>query len=516
MNRFLVVLAAGLAFAATSHAQSMAKGVVFNDRNLNGKRDAGEAGIANIQVSNQRQVVKTNSKGAWSLPATDNTVFFVVKPSGWMTPLKGNGLPSFYYVHKPNGSPTNLKYKGVSPTGPLPLSINFPLHRQTEPSHYQALFFGDTQPRNVREVDYLTRDIINPLINETQLKNYRFGVTLGDVVFNDLDVYGPYVDAMKLINRPWYNVPGNHDTNQDVDQDGLSNETWNRWFGPNYYSFEWGRVHYVVLDDIYWYKDEAARTRKYEGRFGAEQVGWLKADLKSVPQDHLVVLMMHIPLDECRDKDEIYKVINSRKHIWSAAAHTHVQEHRFLKEGSLTHEHHHFVSVTACGSWWQGRPDDRGVPIATMRDGAPNGFSVLDFNRNQYSIEYRAAGYPTTKQMGISIPDVIDHTNAEYTDVVVNIFGGSSKSTVDMKFGENGAWRPMRRVLMLDPEYVKLFERDKSLQAPYIPLPNPEKSPHIWKLALPSGIKRGTQLLQIRTRDMFGHVYTGNRGVRVE
>jgi hypothetical protein len=32
-------------------------------------------------------------------------VVFVVKPSGWMTPVDENNLPQFSYVHKPAGSP---------------------------------------------------------------------------------------------------------------------------------------------------------------------------------------------------------------------------------------------------------------------------------------------------------------------------------------------------------------------------------------------------------------------------
>ena len=118
--------------------------------------------------------------------------------------------------------------------------------------------------------------------------------------------------------------------------------------------------------------------------------------------------------------------------------------------------------------------------------------------------------------MNIYVPDVVDFVNVEYTDVIVNVFGGSAKSTVEMKFGENDTWRKMHHTLMLDPEYVRLAERDRSLQAPYRPLPAAEKSTHIWKLALPKKAKRGTQLLQIRVRDMFGREYIANRGVRVK
>ncbi|MCS7273628.1 MAG: hypothetical protein NZ550_05720, partial [Fimbriimonadales bacterium] len=70
----------------------------------NGIRDAGERGIPNVLVSNQREVVKTDAQGRYRLPVNDDTIIFVVKPRGWRTPLSEANVRRFYYVHKPNGS----------------------------------------------------------------------------------------------------------------------------------------------------------------------------------------------------------------------------------------------------------------------------------------------------------------------------------------------------------------------------------------------------------------------------
>jgi hypothetical protein len=88
-----------LAVSATRAEE--AKGVVFHDQNGNGIRDAGEPGLPDIAVSNQREIVQTDAEGRWSLPVTDDTIFFVVKPSGWMTRLSDQQIPQFYYLHKP-------------------------------------------------------------------------------------------------------------------------------------------------------------------------------------------------------------------------------------------------------------------------------------------------------------------------------------------------------------------------------------------------------------------------------
>ncbi|MGI8923463.1 MAG: hypothetical protein ACR2HJ_05395 [Fimbriimonadales bacterium] len=99
--------------------------------------------------------MRTDPEGKWALEHGNDTAFFVIKPRGWMTPTDYHKLPKFYYIHKPNGSP-QVKYGGVKPTGPLPKSIDFPLQPQREPDRFKALFFGDTQPRDKRDVDRRT------------------------------------------------------------------------------------------------------------------------------------------------------------------------------------------------------------------------------------------------------------------------------------------------------------------------------------------------------------------------
>lgn len=512
MRRLLLCLAV---LPAAAYSQQTARGFVFDDVNKNGVKDSGEKGIAGIRVSNQDTITKTDRNGAWSLPATDDTIFFVIKPRNWMTPVSKKQLPLFYYIHKPKGSPDSLKFKGVAPTGPLPKSIDFPLYKRSEPNSFQALFFGDTQPRDVREVDYLTRDIIEPLIEEAKQKKYSFGVTLGDLVFDDLAVFDPYINAVALLGMPWYNVLGNHDVNYDGGSDENSDETYHRHFGPSYYSFDHGPTHFVALDNVYVHQPAGAQRATYKGLFGEKQLKWLKEDLASIPKSQLVVLTMHIPFYDTEDREEVFKMLSERPYALSVSAHTHYQEHRFLQSPNLKEPHHHLVNVTTCGSWWQGRPDDRGVPITTMRDGAPNGFSVFSFDGNQYKIEFRAAGAPAAQQMNIYAPDVLKPADVDATDIVVNVYGASEKSTVEMRFG-SGEWRKMDKVLEPDPEYVKLVQRDAALSTPYRPLPGAINSPHLWKLKLPSNLERGTIPIHIRTTDMFGQVYYATRGIRID
>lgn len=494
-----------------------AKGVVFDDTNRNGVRDPGERGIGGVRVSNMREVVKTDRNGNWQLGHTDDTMFFVVKPRGWMTPVDEHKVPRFYYNHKPQGSP-KLKHSGVAPTGPLPVSIDFPLTKVKESDKFTALFFGDTQPRDLREVDYLARDIIEPLIGNPD--GGAFGVTLGDVVFDDLSVTEPLVRTIGMIGIPWYYVLGNHDINYDATDDRFSDEHWERVFGPSYYSFDYGPTHFVVLDNVVWTSAANAPDQKqgYKAGLGAAQLEWLKQDLAHVPSNQLVVLCMHIPMTEIQDRAQLFEIIEQRPYCLSVSAHTHMQEHRFIstKDGWKKPEpHHHVINVTTCGSWWTGAPGPLGVPHTTMRDGAPHGYSLFKFDGNQYSIEFRAARRPASYQMNIYAPESLKVSEARGAMVYVNVFGGSEKSKVEMSLGD-GKWRSMLRALEADPEYKKAALREAKLEKPYRPLSGPEISTHLWKLPLSGYDKPGVYPIHVRTTDMFGQVFVSTRSIRIE
>ena len=76
--------AASWAFAETGDA----KGVVYNDKNGNALRDAGERGLPGVLVSNGMDIVKTDKKGSYSLPVSDDTIVFLIKPAAGGCPLR--------------------------------------------------------------------------------------------------------------------------------------------------------------------------------------------------------------------------------------------------------------------------------------------------------------------------------------------------------------------------------------------------------------------------------------------
>jgi hypothetical protein len=510
----ITIVGAG-AYAQNTNAKpaaTRATGVVFHDVNGNQKFDEGDKPLPGVRVSNGREVAATDAAGRYRLPVDDDTIIFVIKPSGWRTPLSKTKLPRFYYIHKPHGSPKS-RYAGVAPTGPLPKSIDFPLYPQNEPEQFQAIIFGDPQARNTQDVAYLAHDIVEELVGTKA----SFGVSLGDESFNDLSVFEPEAETISVLGIPWFNVIGNHDSNDESKDDLHSAETFARVYGPSYYSFNYACVHFIVLDDV-----ETSRNAKnewsYRGNIGRKQLDFIKNDLAGVPADKLVVLMMHIPIIELDDRQDVYRLIENRPFCFSLAGHTHSHEQHFIdQKGGWrgAKPHHHIIHGTACGCWWNGCPDERGIPHATMMDGTPNGYSIITFNGNQYTQDYKAAGRSKVYQMQVHAPESVSAADAAKTKILANVFNSSPRSTVKMRV-DDGPWMAMKRAAVEDPAYRRAYEIDQKLKDnPWTDLPKPWRSTHIWSAPLPPTLGAGVHLIQVETTDMNGKTFTGSRVMRV-
>jgi len=181
----------------------------------------------------------------------------------------------------------------------------------------------------------------------------------------------------------------------------------------------------------------------------------------------------------------------------------------------LPEPHHHIVNVTVSGSWWQGAPDERGIPHTLMADGAPNGYSIIRFDGHRYRLDFKAAGRPDDYQMQIYAPEEVAAAEARKTQVYVNVFNGSARSKVELRVGRSD-WRPMQQVAEQDPGYRRVYELEKSLKdKPWRELSEPKASTHLWKAPLPKDLEPGTHLLEVRTTDMHGRTHESHRVIRI-
>ena len=175
-----------------SYKKQYAKGYVYHDENENLSMDNNEIGIPDVYVSNGVEIVKTDKDGRYKIPVSDDAIVFVIKPRNWMTPINDLNLPQFYYIHKPNGSPSNFTFNGVDATGPLPKNINFPLYAENGKSDFKMIVFGDPQPYSLEEVYFFSENIVSELVG---VKGVEFGMTMGDIVGDNLDLLEPINQA---------------------------------------------------------------------------------------------------------------------------------------------------------------------------------------------------------------------------------------------------------------------------------------------------------------------------------
>lgn len=490
-------------------------GFVYEDRNINALRDSSERGLSGIPVSNGREVVLTSSDGAYNLPMGPSGVVFVIKPKGYRFLADGEGQSKSYYVHSEKGSSKKLKYTGIKPTGPLPRSVDFGLIADpTEENSFSVLLFGDTQVSNEKEVEYLQRSVIDELEGT---RSAAFGITLGDLVNNVLDLLPDYKGAIDRIGLPWYHVIGNHDHNQDVADDSLASETFRAVLGPENYAVNYGKVHLLVLDDIL-FPDPKGESQ-YWGGYREDQLTFIKNDLKHVPHDRLVIIAQHIPLFNesgdsfnTRDRSQLFELLRPFENVLLLSAHTHYQMHHFFgpEEGWYGVKPLHEYNVgTVCGDWWSGDfHADPKCPDGTMRDGTPRGFAYIDVNGTDYKLRYEVQGADPSMGMRLYNTRVVDADDGRGI-LTANIFMGRVGDIVEYSI-DGGEWRPMTKVLLPDPSYAQMVmeydeERDtlKDGRRPN----NPIICSHIWSAGLPRKTTPGEHIIKVRTIDSYGREY---------
>ncbi len=501
-----------------AQVSSSIKGIVFHDKNENGIYDSGDKPLKDIAVSNGRDVVTTNKKGEYTLPLRDNAATFVIKPRNWSIPVDENQIPRFYYMHSTDGV-TGTKYDGLAPTGNLPESVDFPLLPSKEPDKIKALIFGDTQPRNNQEIYFMSKDVIPELIDS----DADFGVTLGDIVFDNLSIYDHLIESLSPIGIPMWYVAGNHDFDYTGSNSVDARGTWYNTFGPSWYSFSHGPAHFIVLDNIRWVVEDDKRY--YRTGLGPDQMQFLINEINRLDKNQLLVILAHIPYEGSTDwldnseKLAFYEVLASHSNSVTLVAHTHRHYHHFIdgEYGYPGRDPHHMISVgTVCGAWWTGAPNEFGIPHTMMSDGTPNGYAFLHINDNDWKLNWKTAGVSENVQMHIDAPDVVASEINVPIKVTANIYNALPDAQVRMKIGDKNEWIEMKRVPQKDP--VRLAEKEKEKQlgdVPWRKMGGDADSEHIWEANFNGRLEPGVHAIQVSSIDRW-YDYEGTKLIHVK
>ena len=512
--RCLSALLASLALwsGAVSALPPCNGGVVYEDRDGDGRRDAGEPGVEGVKVSDGRRIVVTGGDGAYRLPAESGRTTFVVKPAGHALPARSDGMPDFWRHLQPEPGPP-LRHGGIAPE---PATCrDFALRRgdAADAATLDVLVFGDPQPKSPVDVDHYRRDIVEPLVGRQRA---RLGLSLGDIVDDDLSLYPAMNAVTSRLGVPWLHVAGNHDLDFDAARDEDSLRTFRRHFGPDTFAWEEPQATFVVLDDVVYQPGQAPA---YVGGLRDEQFAFLEGYLPHAPKDRLLVLALHIPLFDtaaagrpptfrAADRVRLFALLRAFPHLLVLSGHSHKQQHVFHGAASGWHGArplHEYNVGAACGAFWSGVRDAAGIPDATMSDGTPNGHATLAVGRGgEYALAWHPARDSADTQIALHAPKVLRQGAYPAWAVYANVFMGHDGSRVEYRV-DGGAWRAMTQVRQPDPRVLVENVRDDLADAlrGYDRSPEATASPHLWRGALPTDLATGTHRIEVRAVDTW-------------
>ncbi len=352
---------------------------------IRGKVFSGGIGISNVVVSDGRVVVQTNGSGEYELiSGSDREFVFVSQPSG------------FEIKRLPNGS--SSIFKQIEKTG-KDLTLNFELARtESSDEQHHFLLLSDTQIQNEYEANQLLTVSVPDVVKTIQSLNDPnvFGIGCGDLVFDKLELFKEYNQSIQAYDIPFFQVIGNHDMDFGVRSDAWTGSTFKGHFGPTYYSWNRGEIHYVVLDDVFY----LGAGTKYIGHLPEEQLAWLEQDLSFVEKGRTVVISLHIPtytgaVTRYPKNDPLGGTVSNREYLYRMlegyqahilSGHTHFNDN--MIQGNI-YEHCH---GTVCGAWWSG-------PIC--HDGTPSGYAVYEASGSELRWKYKGTGMEITEQFRV-------------------------------------------------------------------------------------------------------------------
>ncbi|MFN0293617.1 calcineurin-like phosphoesterase C-terminal domain-containing protein [Pedobacter helvus] len=450
------------------------KGKVFYDANNNGVHDSKEKGLKNILISNGKDIVKTDKNGLYAIKATIGESIFPI-------------FPSEYIWSKSKSKVINANYLYLDPNHTIlkdTISWYVPAFKNETPKLFSVGAIGDIQVDNAEELNYAAKSIFSELNNRNDIS---FNLMLGDIVNDKVELLPIMHEMMNQLPSSSWTLVGNHDRN--VDNPLFMNDAFNRVNGSDNYAFNYGKTHFIVLNNIF-----ATDKKSYEGRLTDKQLEFLKNDLSYVSKEKTIVISQHIPMVATKNKKEILHLLKDYKSVLILSGHTHTVNRYFFNHPNIQE-----LGVGAtCGNWWRGEKNTEGIPSALMQCGAPRGYFVIDFDDDKYNFRFKGVGLDETKQMALT---------TDSNRIVVNVFGGGDSTTVCIKI-DNGEWVKMNHKKEIDPTVLSIVELNQSKVYPTKGnTANPLRkrySSHIWEIARQKTSSPKTSVVLVKAQDRFG------------
>lgn len=314
------------------------RGVVFEDLNRDGHRDADEPALSGMSVSNGIDWVRTSEDGAYEfiLDEHQTGTAFVCTPAGWRASKQ-------YFVIADFDEYTDEVQPG---------DIGLQRDPSREGNSFTFVQLSDTHVTDAVDTIETMIDDLNVVnrLTETPV----FVATTGDLINlgERVPEFKGYLRAVKTCAFPYYNIIGNHDYGGDA----RKSENYEKFIGPRYYSFTVGNCHFIAKDIIASLWDQQALER---------QNAWIEEDIRRNAGSRQIIVLQHfIPTNEELDWWSRFKT----KAIFSG--HWHGRRERLYK----------------------GILDVNSAPLRFGSiDRSPRGFRVVHVDGDQITCEWRVA-----------------------------------------------------------------------------------------------------------------------------
>lgn len=344
----------------------------------------------------------STGKGIAGVPVTDGYTFTTTDASGNYRLVANRYCRNVYYT-----TPANYKV-ALDPKTKLPLFYSTSTIKRyhenrndfkLEPlpaveENFTLIAIGDPQCKTDADIKRWKSETIPDIkstLNSSQAQGKwtnAYAVTLGDITFDNTVQWDKMKESMSNMQvgasyLPVFNCMGNHDHDAKESNTYAAQANFIERFGPADYSFNRGKAHIIVMDNVVCTTSNQ-KTWSYEAGFSSQQMNWLKADLKLVENkaDKIVFLCCHIPFragsnsggsNVNKDKGyvEVLELLKEFNEAHIMIGHTHYPENYIhsnyvCKGGKPIYEH---VHGAACGGWWSSNLNV---------DGAPNGYSIYE------------------------------------------------------------------------------------------------------------------------------------------
>ena len=495
-------------------------------------------GVENVVVSDGAEVTVTNEKGIYQLKSAKKWGYvFISVPSGYEVPSVGV-LPQFHRALKNSADVVER--------------ADFKLEKVDGQDSYKIFMLGDMHLANrtgdLGQFAQFTSDLTDYMTRHKGEKMYA--LTLGDMTW-DLywylnSYYFPqYLNTInsQIKNLQIFHTMGNHDNDFQTRSDYDAAVKYVDQICPTYYSFNIGKVHYVVMDDIDCSSYDGTKSRNYVKSLSAEQLDWLAKDLSHVAKTTPVVVAMHAQVFYPTtsgfkiDHDQVntlrlFDILDGYT-VRFVTGHTHklfnVTPDAPIVDG---HNFREYNSGSVCASWWWSGNLTPGIHIGT--DGTPGGYGIWDVTGTDFQCLYKSTGWPEEYQfrsydlnnVHFSMADVplmpsdisasvknayMQYVNAypqnNDNEVLINIWNWNSDWTLSV-VDENRKTLPYTEVWAYDPLHIAALSVKRFNNAGLKLTPSfiTDKFTHFFKVKADDA---DTDLV-ITVKDEFGNEWTEN------